>query len=169
MPEMTAAERAARMEKLVASLPAEQWGQKPDEVAKAAEAGVAAASAPSLEATGDVATANQDGEPARVPRPPKLAKEEYEGASDLEDDSEDEAMPEGEEGLGGSDVEGEEGPSVMNEDDMLDLGEEMDEFLKFATETLGLSEDQYAKILDERRGRGGEFHGGHCDDRRYKC
>ena len=39
---------------------------------------------------------------------------------------------------------------------MLDLGEEMDEFLKFATETLGLSESQYEKILQERRDRGGE-------------
>lgn len=151
MPALSAEERAPRMEKLVAALPAEQWGQRPDDVAKAAEAGVAAAAVPASTESGSAA------EREAAARAPKLEKEEYEGASDLEEDSdEDEAMPEGEEGLGGSDVEGEEGPSVLNEEDVLDLGEEMDEFLKFATETLGLSESQYAKILDERRERGGE-------------
>ena len=157
MPAMSAEERAARMEKLVAALPAEQWGQKPEEVTRAAEAGVAAATVPPLETTGDAGSSVSQ----KPVREPKLTKNEYEGASDLEDDSdgdEDEAMmPEGEEGLGGSDVEGEEGPSVVNEEDVLDLGEEMDEFLKFATETLGLSESQYEKILQERRDRGGEF------------
>ncbi|GAA5978983.1 hypothetical protein JCM10908_002758 [Rhodotorula pacifica] len=149
MPEMSAEERAARMEKLVAALPAEQWGQKPDEVARAAEAGVAAATVPPLEST-DAG----DKQATKPVREPKLTRNEYEGASDLEDESDDEAMPEGEEGLGGLDVEGEEGPSVLNEEDVLDLGEEMDEFLKFATETLGLSESQYEKILQDRRDRG---------------
>ena len=37
----------------------------------------------------------------------------------------------------------------------MDMQEEMDEFLKFATETLGLSEEQYGKILGERKTRGG--------------
>ncbi|GAA5959919.1 hypothetical protein JCM8115_004905 [Rhodotorula mucilaginosa] len=153
MPALSAEERAARMEKLVAALPAEQWGQKPEEVTRAAEAGVAAATVPPVETTGDTDSAVTQ----KPVREPKLTRNEYEGASDLEDESDDEdeaMMPEGEEGLGGSDVEGEEGPSVVNEEDVLDLGEEMDEFLKFATETLGLSESQYEKILQERRDRG---------------
>ncbi|GAA6050508.1 hypothetical protein JCM3770_005573, partial [Rhodotorula araucariae] len=138
MPPLSADERAARMDKLVAALPAEQWGQK--------------AAPPPVEA-GDAGASRTAA--AREPRAPKLTKEVYEGASDLEDDSsEDEAMPEGEEGLGGEEVEGEDGPSVVNEEDVLDLGEEMDEFLKFATETLGLTEAQYEKILSDRRGRG---------------
>ena len=37
------------------------------------------------------------------------------------------------------------------------MQEEMDEFLKFATETLGLTEEQYGKILGERQERGGEL------------
>ncbi|GAA5860390.1 hypothetical protein JCM3774_000403 [Rhodotorula dairenensis] len=157
MPEMSAEERAARMEKLVAALPAEQWGQKPDEVTRAAEAGVAAATAPpppELEATTTTTTK------VAAVREPKLTRNEYEGASDLEDDSDDDGdeamttMPEGEEGLGEPDVEGEDGPSVVNEEDVLDLGEEMDEFLKFATETLGLSASQYEQILQDRRDRG---------------
>ncbi|BGP37130.1 hypothetical protein JCM10449v2_001034 [Rhodotorula kratochvilovae] len=140
MPPLSADERAARMEKLVAALPAEQWGQKDEHAPPPLEADEAGASSAPV---------------AREPREAKLTKEVYEGASDLEDDSsEDEAMPEGEEGLGGEDVEGEDGPSVVNEEDVLDLGEEMDEFLKFATETLGLTEAQYEKILSDRRGRG---------------
>ncbi|KAJ8296593.1 Protein ecdysoneless [Rhodotorula toruloides] len=149
MPEMSAEERAARLEKLVAPLPTDQWGQStqppPTEPATATE---------------DDASAAPSAEPAastREPRPPKLTKEEYEGASDLDEDSSDEEsgpMAEGEEGLGGPEVEGEDGPSVMNEEDVLDMGEEMDEFLQFATEALGLTEEQYAKILQDRRDRG---------------
>ncbi|GJN87800.1 hypothetical protein Rhopal_000755-T1 [Rhodotorula paludigena] len=141
MPEMSAEERASRMETLVAALPAEQWGER------TAPAAVSSAPPP---LTADDSPAAPD----RPPRPSKFDKEVYEGASDLEDSSDDEAMPEGEEGLGGDEVEGEDGPSVLNEDDVLDLGEEMDEFLKFATETLGLTPAQYEKILQDRRGRG---------------
>lgn len=142
MPEMSAEERASRMETLVAALPAEQWGER------TAPATVSSAPPP---LTADDSPAAPD----RPPRPGKFDKEVYEGASDLEDSSDDEAMPEGEERLGGDEVEGEDGPSVLNEDDVLDLGEEMDEFLKFATETLGLTPAQYEKILQDRRGRGG--------------
>ncbi|GAA5854531.1 hypothetical protein JCM9279_000833 [Rhodotorula babjevae] len=163
LPELSAEERASRMDKLVAGLPAEQWGQ----------ASAPAPAAPALDRTGAAddassASAGAHGPPPplqqpqpepqpREPRAPKLEKEVYEGASDLSDesDSENEAMPEGEEGLGGDEVdEGEDGPSVVDEDDLLDLGEEMDEFLKFATETLGLTPAQYEKILSDRRGRG---------------
>jgi hypothetical protein len=43
------------------------------------------------------------------------------------------------------------------EEDEVNMGGEMDEFLKFATETLGLTEDQYTKILGDREARGGEY------------
>lgn len=59
---------------------------------------------------------------------------------------------EGEEGLG--EDEGEDAPAVMED---MDMEEEMDEFLKFATQTLGLSAEQYSKILGERKSRGGAF------------
>ncbi|GAA5932072.1 hypothetical protein JCM3775_004233 [Rhodotorula graminis] len=157
MPELSAEERAARMDKLVAALPAEQWGQA-TAPAPAPAAAAAADSSASASALGPPPLQQQPGQqPEREPRARKLEKEVYEGASDLSDesDSENEAMPEGEEGLGGDEVdEGEDGPSVVDEDDLLDLGEEMDEFLKFATETLGLTPAQYEKILSDRRGRG---------------
>lgn len=163
MPELSAEERASRMDKLVAGLPAEQWGQATAPATAASAAAVAADddSSASAGAHGPPPLqqqAQQDQLQQREARAPKLEKEVYEGASDLSDesDSENEAMPEGEEGLGGDEVdEGEDGPSVVDEDDLLDLGEEMDEFLQFATETLGLTPAQYEKILSDRRGRGG--------------
>ncbi|GAA5916022.1 hypothetical protein JCM8208_007488 [Rhodotorula glutinis] len=159
MPELSAEERASRMEKLVAALPAEQWGQAtaPAPAAPSPDRAAAAAAADSAGAHGPPPLQQPVEQQEREPRAPKLEKEVYEGASDLSDesDSENEAMPEGEEGLGGDEVdEGEDGPSVVDEDDLLDLGEEMDEFLKFATETLGLTPAQYEKILSDRRGRG---------------
>ncbi|GAA5900978.1 hypothetical protein JCM5296_004944 [Sporobolomyces johnsonii] len=136
MPTMTAEERASRLEKLVAPLATSEWGQK----------------APSSSAPPPLADSAPA--PQRTPRPSKLTEEKYDGASSDDSDTDDEAMPEGEEGLGGEEVEGEDGPSVVNEEEMMDMGEEMDEFLKFATETLGLSEEQYEGILGERRKRG---------------
>lgn len=159
MPELSAEERASRMEKLVAALPAEQWGQK---TAPPPVAASSAAAAPAGDPSAAIAT---PGPLPRAPRSPKLAKEVYEGASDLSDASDsddDEPMPGGEACDGGEDLDGEDGPSVVNEEDVLDLGEEMDEFLKFATETLGLTEAQYEKILADRRGRGGACCYGCC-------
>ncbi|KAK4700361.1 hypothetical protein P7C70_g5886, partial [Phenoliferia sp. Uapishka_3] len=92
--------------------------------------------------------------PTSLPaRKPKLTTETYDGASDSESsDEEEDRMVEGEEGLG--EDEGEDGPALVGGEDGMDMEEEMDEFLKFATETLGLSEEQYKGILGERRERG---------------
>ncbi|GAA6008559.1 hypothetical protein JCM11491_003348 [Sporobolomyces phaffii] len=147
MPTMTSEERATRLEALVAPLPVSEWGQS------TATASASERTAPPPPLTSD-STAPES---SKEPRPAKFEAEKYDGASS-DSDSSDEAMP-GEEGLGTLDEENgddgdEEQPAVMNEDDMLDMGEEMDEFLKFATETLGLSEEQYQGILGERRQRG---------------
>ena len=65
-------------------------------------------------------------------------------------------MPEAKEAVDGEDVvmEDDDAPAVLDEEEV-NMQEEMDEFLKFATETLGLTEEQYSAILGERRGRGG--------------
>ncbi|KAK4051282.1 hypothetical protein OIO90_004763 [Microbotryomycetes sp. JL221] len=141
MPQMTAEERANRLEKLVAPLPIEDWGQKQP-------------------------SGNKDNlmnGPNVQTRPPKLTQNKYDGASDDEDSSEDE-IDDAERGLPrqGQDAiqngqDDEEEPSVVEtteQEQEMDMGEEMDEFLKFATETLGLSTEQYEKILGERRDRG---------------
>lgn len=128
-------ERVKRTAALVAPLPDVEWGQK--------------------EPSPPPASSEPLAPPPTVPLPPrapKLTSNKYDGASS-DESSEDEV--EGEEGLGGAgEGEEEDGPSVVQE---VDMGEEMDEFLKFATETLGLSEEQYGKILGERKSRGGEF------------
>lgn len=86
--------------------------------------------------------------PATVPlqsSAPKLTEEKYDGHSDSSSESEVDF-----------DID-EEGDEPAFVDEGLDMGEEVDEFLKFATETLGLSEEQYEGILKERRGRGGAW------------
>ncbi|GAA5894767.1 uncharacterized protein JCM6883_002201 [Sporobolomyces salmoneus] len=146
-PRMTTEERASRLESLVAPLPISEWGQQTS--TSAASASINSSSIPS--SAGVL--------PKKEPRPAKFEAEKYDGASS-DSDSGDEPMP-GEEGLkpeGGAVTEDvdddEEQPAVIDEEEMLDMGEEMDEFLKFATETLGLSDAQYQGILGERRERG---------------
>lgn len=147
---MTSEERATRLETLVAPLPISEWGQQ------TSESSTTSSSTPSVPPP--LASTTSTSVPKKEPRPAKFEAEKYDGASS-DSDSSDEAMP-GEEGLATLDEEDgaeddDEQPAVMNEEDMLDMGEEMDEFLKFATETLGLSEEQYQGILGERRQRGG--------------
>lgn len=133
-PTLSPEERAARTAALVAPLAEADWGHKP--------APAAAPATPALE---------------RPAREPKLTRNVYEGASDDDDSSEGE--DEGAPPKGGEDGEyegvDEDDPAVLGEPD-LDLEEEMDEFLRFATETLGLSKEQYQGILGEREKRGGE-------------
>ncbi|KAM0788022.1 hypothetical protein ACM66B_006221 [Microbotryomycetes sp. NB124-2] len=136
MPEMSAEERASRLEKLVAPLPSEEWGRKTDVGSK--DGG---ANAKEVKSSA-----------------PKLTQEKYDGASD--DESTDNEVEDADRGLRELDEDeerDEEDPTVLErteEEQEMDMGEEMDEFLKFATETLGLSADQYEKILGERRDRG---------------
>ena len=142
--EISPEERAKRTAALVAPLPDTEWGQKEPFPPPAPTESLAPPPTPPL-----------------PPRAPKLTSNKYDGASS--DESSEEEV-EGEEGLAeeGED-EGEDGPSVVQE---VDMGEEMDEFLKFATETLGLSEEQYGKILGERKSRGGESSPLQCDRER---
>ncbi|GAA5894669.1 uncharacterized protein JCM6883_002171 [Sporobolomyces salmoneus] len=145
-PTMSTEERASRLESLVAPLPISDWGHQTS--TSTTSAPLDSSSIPSAAAM------------KKEPRPAKFEAEKYDGASS-DSDSGDEPMP-GEEGLkpeGGAvpeddDDDHEEQPAVIDEEEMLDMGEEMDEFLKFATETLGLSEEQYQGILGERRERG---------------
>lgn len=142
----TAAERAARLETLVAPLDSADWGQR-------------TSTAPPLSSAAQA----QEVEAEDKARAPRLPRDNYDGASEDDDEESGDEVMEGEEGLAGldgSDVEGEEGPAVVggeDGDEEMNMEEEMDEFLKFATETLGLTEEQYKGILGERRERGGEF------------
>ena len=132
---LSPADRAARMEVLVAPLDPESWGHKETPLAS-----VPPASKP------------------LPPREPKLTEEKYDGASSDSSDEEVDASEVKETSeVTEEDVvmEDEDAPAILDEEEV-NMQEEMDEFLKFATETLGLTAEQYSAILGERRGRGGE-------------
>ena len=80
-------------------------------------------------------------------RGPILARDRYEGV-DSDDDTEGEDSPADEE-------EEEEQPQLVGEIEV-DMAEEEEEFLEFSRQTLGISDDQWQEILQDRRGRGGK-------------
>lgn len=84
---------------------------------------------------------------SRSIRAPILARDRYEGV-DSDDDTEGEDSPADEE-------EEEEQPQFVGEIEV-DMAEEEEEFLEFSRQTLGISDDQWHQILQERRGRGGK-------------
>jgi len=51
----------------------------------------------------------------------------------------------------------EDAPVVVDGDGDVDMGEEEEEFLKFSREALGISQEMWDGILNDRKGRGGEF------------
>jgi hypothetical protein len=84
---------------------------------------------------------------SRSVRAPILTRDRYEGV-DSDDDTEGEDSPADEE-------EEEEQPQLVGEIEV-DMAEEEEEFLEFSRQTLGISDDQWQQILQERRGRGGK-------------
>jgi hypothetical protein len=73
----------------------------------------------------------------------KLEPEKYDGASS---DESDENM----------EMDGGEVVTLANDEGEVEMEGEMEEFLRFTREALGLSDEQYQDILSSRRKRGGE-------------
>ena len=90
-----------------------------------------------------------DSSPAqpRSMRAPILTRDRYEGV-DSDDDTEGEDSPFDEE-------EEEDKPQLVGEIEV-DMAEEEEEFLEFSRQTLGISEDHWQQILQERRAKGGK-------------
>ncbi|KZT74872.1 hypothetical protein DAEQUDRAFT_659111 [Daedalea quercina L-15889] len=84
-------------------------------------------------------------EPQQRPiRPPIIPRDKYDGVdSDDETDEEDEA----------EDEEEEDKPQIVGEIEV-DMEEEEEEFLEFARQALGVSDEQWGDIVRERKGRG---------------
>jgi hypothetical protein len=80
-------------------------------------------------------------------RAPILTRDRYDGV-DSDDDTEGEDNPVDEE-------EEEENPQLVGEIEV-DMAEEEEEFLEFSRQTLGISEDQWQQILQERKAKGGK-------------
>jgi len=83
---------------------------------------------------------------SRPVRPPILARDSYEGVDSDDDTEEDELADEEEE---------EEKPQLVGEIEV-DMAEEEEEFLEFSRQTLGISDEQWQQILQERRDKGGK-------------
>jgi len=83
---------------------------------------------------------------SRAIRAPILARDRYEGVDSDDDTEEDEIVDEEDE---------EEQPQLVGEIEV-DMAEEEEEFLEFSRQTLGISDDQWKQILQERRERGGK-------------
>jgi hypothetical protein len=80
-------------------------------------------------------------------RAPILTRDRYEGV-DSDDDTEGEDSPV-------DDDEEEDKPQLVGEIEV-DMAEEEEEFLEFSRQTLGISEDQWQQIVQERRAKGGK-------------
>lgn len=75
-------------------------------------------------------------------RAPILPRDKYEGV-DSDDDTDEE------------DEESEEDKPQVVGDVEIDMGEEEEEFLEFSRQALGISDEQWNDILQDRKGRGG--------------
>ncbi|CDO70264.1 hypothetical protein BN946_scf184942.g64 [Trametes cinnabarina] len=89
-------------------------------------------------------TGSPEGARTRSIRPPLIPRDKYDGA-----DSDDETDEEGE----GDREDDEDHPQVVGEVE-IDMAEEEDEFIEFARQALGVSDEQWKEILRERGARG---------------
>ena len=148
---MTTEEKKRRMDRLVPALQDTEWGAAAAQAAKALDSS-ASTNSPSRMDAGK-ANAAQSSYQTRVH---STFHDKHDGVSD---DSDSEIDGDGHEfafGLNGELDQGEDAAQIVG-DDQLEFGEgELDEFLNFTREALGLSPDQYNDIVDTRRKRGGE-------------
>lgn len=82
---------------------------------------------------------------ARPIRPPILPRDKFDGVDSDDETDEEEAVDEEDE---------DEHPEVVGEVE-IDMADEQEEFLEFARQALGMSDDQWGEILHERSQRGG--------------
>lgn len=170
---MDEGERQKRMDGLVHGLEEGEWGAKDMEAPDAkmtaavdkvedkpadvemidAEIGSSAALADSAKTK----RGSTNGKPSDVPAP-RLARPTYDGvvdeSSEDEDDDPDDPFRPGGPGLAALD---EEGKLREDKGEDVDMGGEEEEFLAFARDALGLTEEQYEGILESRRKKGGAY------------
>lgn len=150
-PESTNADRQAALERLVPGIDPKDYGQMPasyhsnsQKVKKPSEDGTKAPKEENL--------------PEPTPKPlrrPLLPRDDFDGVdSDDETDSEEERLNALGTREGEDDESDEDRPQIVGEIEV-DMEEEQAEFLKFSREALGITDDMWKDILQERKGRGG--------------
>ena len=148
-----AEENALRQEaiaKLVPPLPASEYGQMPASfnTQRVSKTTIETAT---VEASSQ--TAGSSGSPfqTRTVRPPLLPRDKYDGVDSDDESSSSDPLAGGDE----EEYESEEDrPQVVGEVDV-DMTDEQDEFIEFSRQTLGISDELWNQIIQDRTRRGG--------------
>ena len=137
------AERQAAMDRLVPGLDPSEYGRMPPSFhsnsQRVAPATVEADAHDALDAAASSVL------PPRPVRPPILPRDKFDGVDSDDDTDEDPVEDEEDE---------EEQPQVVGEVD-IDMADEEEEFIEFARQALGVTDEQWRSILKERSDRGG--------------
>lgn len=143
------AARQAAMDKLVPGLDPAEYGKMPPSFHNNSQRVAPITMETELREVFTAVSPGTSGEPQKRPiRPPIIPRDKYDGVdSDDESDEENEG--------GGDDDEEADKPQIVG-DVEIDMDEEEDEFLEFARQVLGMSDDQWSDIVRERKGRGGK-------------
>ena len=151
--EMKEAKKRAA-ESLVPPLPADEYGVMPPSYSNSQSVSASTIAKETGPTVGDPST-------QRPIRKPILIRDKYDGVdSDDESDSEDDDI---EKNMGeGEDEESDEDRPVVVGEMEIDMAEEEEEFLRFSRDALGITQEQWDAILQDRSQRGGRYFG-NCD------
>ncbi|KAJ2920284.1 hypothetical protein MD484_g79, partial [Candolleomyces efflorescens] len=146
LPAMTAAERQAAMDKLVAPLEQSDYGKMPASYSKSQKLKPTTIDNDVVE---DVSSKEKtqapkpENESPRRIRAPIIPRNQYDGV-DSDDETDEEEVDEEDE---------EDNPQVIG-DVEIDMDEEEEEFLEFSRQALGISDEQWNDIIKDRKARG---------------
>lgn len=147
IPEMAPSERQAAMDKLVPGLEPSEYGKMPASFYSNSQRVAPVTVETKIRDEASKESASASAAPPKPVRAPILTRDNYDGVdSDDESDEEEDDDEESEEDM----------PQVEGEIE-IDMEQEQDEFLEFARQALGITEDQWNDIINERKSQGGEF------------
>jgi len=141
------AERQAAMDKLVPALGPSEYGMMPPSYHENSQRIVATTVTSDVieeKPTAETRTKWPKATNNKPIRPPIISRDKYDGVdsddeTDIEDDSEEE----------------EERPQIIGEVE-IDMNEEEEEFLEFSRQALGINDEHWAQIIEDRKKRGGK-------------
>ncbi len=148
------AARQDTLEKLVPGIEPSEYGQMPSSFYDCSQrvAPVAPEYGNAASEAATPATTHLPGAQPRFSRLPLFPRDQYEGA-DSDDDTDEFDGPTDEE---------EAQPELVSEVE-IDMAEEEEEFLGFSGQALGISDEHWQQIVQERRDRGGQPFAFHAD------
>ncbi|KAH9487088.1 Protein ecdysoneless-like protein [Psilocybe cubensis] len=140
--ETRSAERQAAMDKLVPGLDASDYGRMPASYHSNSQR-VLPDNKPSEEPVSEAKS--EDLPKPKTVRPPIIPRDKYDGV-DSDDETDQEANDE-------DDESEEDRPQVVGEIE-IDMEQEEEEFLEFSRQALGITEEQWSEIVQDRKNRG---------------